>query len=174
MPPRFSSRIRILIFCPPGSRDRKDTGSRVRIRNTAFSFSNLLRFTSENDMLCGKDSGSRQRIGKAVPVPTFSFIAPSNCRSMPTRMLFSAACLSRSSCRALRSSLGSPPFCRSSLYFSRRFSRSSDRCPFFFSTRKACYQQCFGSGMFITDPIFSIPDPTFFYPGWIPDPHQRV
>jgi hypothetical protein len=87
---------------------------------------------------------------------------------MPTRMLFSAACLSRSSCRALISSLGSPPFCRSSLYFSRRFSRSSDRCPFFFSTRKACYQQCFESEMFIPDPIFSIPDPgfDFFYPGF--------
>jgi hypothetical protein len=59
------------------------------------------------------------------------------------------------------------------LYFSRRFSRSSDRCPFFFSARKACYhyQHCFGSEMFI-------PDPTFLYPRsrtqgskrhWIPD-----
>jgi hypothetical protein len=68
--------------------------------------------------------------------------------------------------------LGSPPFCRSSLYFSRLFSRSSDRCTFFFSTRKACYQQCFGFEMFIPDPIFSIPDPDpDFLP--IPDPGSR-
>jgi hypothetical protein len=36
--PGCSSRIRILTFCPsldPGSRGQKDTGSRIRIRNTA-------------------------------------------------------------------------------------------------------------------------------------------
>jgi hypothetical protein len=36
--PGFSSRIRILVFTHPGSGGQKGTGSRIRIRNTAFYY----------------------------------------------------------------------------------------------------------------------------------------
>jgi hypothetical protein len=39
----------------------------------------------------------------------------------------------------------------------------------------ACATPCCGSGMFIPDPNYSIPDPgSEFFPSRIPDPHQII